>query len=177
MNIRPATSDDIPAIARLHVEGWKGAYGGIINQGYLDSLTIPEREEQWRAWFDPENAPLFIAMDSNAPAGFVSCGKLRTPPPGSSPIRPLYSAEIYALYLLPDYYRRGIGRALMREAAQALSEKRHKSLCLWVLEKNERGCAFYKALGGERCGKKDVSFGPTTAREVCFGWRDSSVLT
>src|SRR5262249_6328531 len=115
MIIRAATQDDIPAIAQLHVQGWKGAYGGIVNQSYLDSLDEKAREKQWREWFDPQNNPVQIAFDDEGnPAGFINYGRLRTPPPGSSPIRPLYSAEIFALYLLPQYYRQGIGTALMR---------------------------------------------------------------
>jgi hypothetical protein len=64
----------------------------------------------------------------------------------------------------------------MRGAAQSLAALKHKSLCLWVLEKNERAANFYKKLGGERCGKKDIEIGPTTAREICFGWRDTARL-
>ena len=43
ISIRPATTKDIPIIAGLHIEGWKGAYGGIVDQEYLDSLTIEKR--------------------------------------------------------------------------------------------------------------------------------------
>lgn len=177
VTIRPATIDDIPVIARLHVAGWAGAYGGIIDQAYLDSLDETTRAAQWRGWFDPKEAPVLMASDDQGnPAGFVGYGRLRTPPPGSSPIRPLYSGEIYALYILPAHWRQGIGTALLRAAAQGLADMRHKSLCLWVLEKNERACTFYKKAGGERCGKKDVEIGPTKVREICFGWRSTASL-
>ena len=52
---------------------------------------------------------------------------------------------------------------------------KHKSMCLWVLEKNERAVSFYKKLGGERCGKKEIEIGKSKVKEVCFGWRNAGV--
>lgn len=177
ITIHPATKSDIPVIAALHIKGWQGAYGGIVDQACLDSLSVQERQKQWEEWLDPAARPVLIARDdSGHAAGFVSFGKLQTPPPGSSPIRPLYSGEIYALYLLPDYYRQGIGTSLLRAAASGLTPLKHRSLCLWVAEKNVRAVSFYKKMGGERCGKKDVCIGSSPVREVCFGWRDTTLL-
>lgn len=177
MIVRPATADDISAIARIHVQGWRDAYGGIVDQNWLDDLGEDEQARQWREWFDPAQRPVLLALDeSGNAAGFVNYGRLRTPPPGSSPIRPLYSGEIFALYVLPQYWRQGLGTQLMREAARGLAAMKHHSLCLWVLEKNARAVAFYKTQGGERCGKKDIVIGPTTARDICFGWRSSAAL-
>jgi len=176
--IRPATENDIPALAHIHVQGLHDAYGGIVDQAYLASLNEQEQAAKWRnEWFDPGQCPVLMAVDDNGnSAGFVNYGRLRTPPPGSSPIRPLYSGEIYALYILPDYWRQGLGTQLLRAAAQGLAEKRHKSLCLWLLEKNDRAVSFYKKQGGERCGKKKIEIGSSTVREICFGWRDTANL-
>ena len=93
-----------------------------------------------------------------------------------SPIRPLYTGEIYALYILAPYWRQGLGTALMTAAAQGLAEKKHKSVCLWVLEKNARAACFYRARGGQACGRKDVQIGSSKVKELCFGWRDAGVL-
>lgn len=123
-----------------------------------------------------EDSGTSLALIEDRPAGFVSYGRLKTPPPGSSPIRPLYSAEIYGLYLLPAYYRQGLGTRLMAEAAQQLRAMKHKSLCLWVIEKNNRAVSFYKERGGERIGKHDIEIGPSRVREICFGWRDTAGL-
>lgn len=176
-SIRPATQDDIPDLARIHIQGWHGAYGGIVNSAALKTPTLDERIRQWNEWIHLEDSGALLAVSENGEAaGFASYGRLKTPPPGSSPIRPLYSGEIYGLYLLPDYYRQGIGTALLKEAARKLREMRHKSLCLWTLEKNKRSVSFYNKMGGERCGKHDIEIGSDRVREVCFGWRDTAVL-
>ncbi len=176
--IRPALESDIPVLAHIHVQGWKDAYKGIVDQDYLDSLKEEDRVKDWRNIFSNEEVSRLIAQtEDGRPAGFISFGKLKTPPPGSSPIRPLYSSEIYALYILGDYWGQGLGINLMKQAATRLRELKHPSLCLWVMEGNERAIAFYKKRGGQRCGKKQVDIGPTKGRnDLCFGWRDISVL-
>lgn len=172
LEIRDATKDDITDIATIHVAGWQGAYGGIVDQAYLDSMTIESRIEQWTNHFNAGETNAKIALVSGNVAGFVDCGSLKTPPPGTSKIRPLYSSEIYALYLKPEFFRQGVGTALIKNAAADLKEKKHQSMCLWVLKDNKRACSFYDAMGAQRIGKKMIEIGPTKAKEVCYGWRD-----
>lgn len=173
--IRPATPEDNVAIATLHIAGWQGAYGGIISQAYLDSLNLEERAARWRDILEKNETTTLIALDdAGKGAGFVSFGKLMTAPPGTSSLRPLYSSEILAIYLLPEHYRKGLGTLLMREAVNGLKEQKHNSLCLWVLEKNDRARKFYESFGGQRVGKKMITIGPDSVKEICYGWRDLS---
>lgn len=177
LEIRKATEADIPDIAEIHVAGWQGAYGGIVDQDYLDGFTVDMRIEKWQEHFDNGESQAMIAYLEGKAVGFVDYGPLRTAPAGTSKIRPLYSSEIYALYLKPDYLRQGIGTALIVEAVQALKIQKHQSMCLWVLKDNKRGCAFYDALGGQRVGKMMTEIGTTKAKEVCYAWRDLSLIT
>lgn len=176
ISIHAATVADAETLARIHVAGWRAAYAGLVPQDYLDELREVEKAADWRRYFGDEAMTALIAEREGAPAGFVGFGRLRTPPPGSSPIRPQYPAEVYALYLLPEHWRHGVGRALLREAALRLKEKRQTALCLWVMEKNVRANAFYKALGGQRIGKKQVEVGGRMLTEACYGWRDTTAL-
>ncbi|HTK85368.1 MAG TPA: GNAT family N-acetyltransferase [Patescibacteria group bacterium] len=176
-NIRQAIAGDEKNLAHLHVQGWRDAYGGLIDQSFLDSLDENDRAEKWTQWLKETHGPVLMAFDAgNKPAGFVNFGKLRTPLPGQSAIRPLYTGEIYAIYILAPYWRKGLGRALMRAAAEGLASQKHKSMCLWVLEGNERAIGFYKALGGQRCGKKEIEIAGSTRTELCFGWRNTDPL-
>ncbi len=172
VQIRVATIDDIDALAQIHVEGWQGAYGGLIDQAYINSQTVEKRTADWMGWLEQDDTHHLIAHDDDKATGFCGFGPLRTAPPGTSKIRPQYSSEIYGLYLKPEYFRKGVGTALMKEAAKNLKDLKHQSTCLWVLKDNKRGCAFYDAMGGQRIGKKIEQFGPTKAKEVCYGWRD-----
>jgi len=177
-SIRLATQDDIPAISKLHIVGWHGAYGGMVDQSYLDGLRIEDKIKSWGEIFSKNETQTLIAeTDDNKAIGFVNFGKLMTAPPGTSSIRPLYSSEILALYLLPVYFRQGIGTALMEKAVKELRGNKHRSTCLWVLEKNERAKKFYESLGGQRIGKQMIEIGPSRVKEICFGWRDISVIS
>lgn len=176
LNIRLASAADANDLAHIHVEGWRASYAGLVDQAFLDGLDKEKRAADWVKWLGEGTEALIAHDDADNPAGFISFNRLMTPPPGMSPVRPLYTSEILAIYILPDYWRQGLGKQLMRAAAARLKEKKHKSLCLWVLEKNARGNAFYKALGGQRCGKKDVTIGNQKLVDVCYGWRDTSVI-
>lgn len=176
--IRPATTADAPALAHIHIAGWRASYEGLLDAAFLDTLDEQARARDWQEWLTTGKIRALIAHDpAGQPAGFVSFGPLRTPPPGMSQIRPLYTAEIYALYLLPACWRQGLGTELMREAAVKLREDKHRSLCLWVMEGNKRAIAFYKKRGGQKCGSKAVEVGGRKLTDIAYGWRDSTTLT
>lgn len=177
LSVRPATKEDIPTLAEIHLTSKLEAESGIIDQIFLDTKTPAEYEEKWARWLNLEYSRTLIAHDDTGTAcALVSYGKLQTPPPGSSPIRPAYTSEIFALYVLPAYQRQGIGRFLLSRASAELTKNGHRSLCLWALQKNKDTCAFYTALNGQRLGKRQVEMGPSDVREVCFGWRDLTPL-
>ena len=174
--ILKATQDDIPDIAALHIGGWKAAYGGLVDQGYLDSLSVEKRTEDWQGWMAAGESDTLIAEKDGKAVGFITTGRTKTPPPGSSIIRPLYSAEIYALYLDPSVWRQGVGTALLKQAARDLKDQKHSSLCLWVLDGNGRAKGFYEKMGGQKVGSKMVEIGPSKLKEACYGWRDTAAL-
>lgn len=174
--IRIATQADIPALARIHTEGWQAAYGGLVDQAYLDSLSVEDRAEKWREWMDAGESETRIAEEDGAAAGFITYGRTKTAPPGSSTIRPTYAAEIYAIYLLPQYWQKGIGKALLCEAVRNLKTQKQTSLCLWVLDGNVRAKSFYEKMAGQRIGNKMVEIGPNRLKEICYGWRDTAQI-
>lgn len=175
-HIRPAVATDIPSIAHIHVAGWQGAYGGLVDQAYLDSLSAAQREQDWQGWLASGESTVLVAAQDDTPAGFVAFGRTKTAQPGESSIRPQYPAEIYALYLLPDLWRQGIGGELLRSAASAIIKNKMNGICLWVLDGNERAKSFYEKMGGQRVGKKMIQIGPNHLKEVCYGWRTPKML-
>lgn len=174
--IRQATEKDIPAIARIHVPAKQKSYAAAVDHDYLQAATFEEYEGVWSRYLAETDAIQYLALHDNQSVGIISFGRLRTPPPGTSKIRPLYAAEIFSLHVHPDYWRKGIGLSLMQKAAEELKKSNLKTLCLWVLEKNE-ATKFYAALGGQRIGKRMIEIGPSKVKEVCYGWRDLSLIT
>ena len=77
------------------------------------------------------------------------------------------AGEVYAIYVLKEYYGKGIGYALMKKALDALSE--YPQTAVWVLTGNERAIRFYKRCGFEFDGqKKEIELGApaTEARMI-----------
>ena len=175
-NISKASLGDASLLASIHLPSKIAAESGVVSDEHLRSLTLDGYERKWNSWLEEGSFDVFIINLDDQPAGFVTCGKLKTPPPGSSHIRPVYSAEIMAIYVHPDYWGQGCGRRLLQQAAQHLKEKKHGGMCLWALDKNKRACGFYEKMGGQRCGKQMIETGGRTVKEVCYGWRDVSVL-
>ncbi len=171
IEIRPATGDDAGIIGALHVASQKQAYEGIVDQPFLDGLSVPAFAEKWRGFIDGGTRTLLACKDA-APAGFIAYGPARTRVPGDKGVIPRFSSEVYALYVSPEYWRSGAGTALLKEMAQELDAAYKDTLMLWAIKKNTRACAFYEKLGGERVGRQDVTIGNTSVTESAFGWRN-----
>ncbi|MBL4588668.1 MAG: GNAT family N-acetyltransferase [Alphaproteobacteria bacterium] len=170
--IAPASEEEVAILAVLHVEGWHSAYAGAVDQDFLNSMSVHEREIGWEKWLSNPDINAAIAYVQDHPVGFVSYSKVETMPPGQSTIRPQYTSEILAIYILPDYWKQGVGKALMSYAAEKLKDNRQSGVCLWVLDKNKNACSFYEKMGGQRIGKHMIEIGPSKVKEVCYGWRN-----
>lgn len=169
--LKPIGEATINDLASIHVESWKAGYKGLVPDSYLDQLSVEDYKAKWQLWLK-ELAQGYVAEVDGHAVGFVSFGKIRTRLPSDKGIIPLYSGEIYALYLRPDYWRRGVGSQLLKAAFTALKEERHNGAALWVLKDNKRACAFYEAHGGQRVAKKKQEIGGRYLNESAFGWRN-----
>ena len=61
--------------------------------------------------------------------------------------------EISAIYLHPDYWRKGLGARLCLAALTELSNVGYKVVLLWVLADNTQARMFYQNLGFQESGK------------------------
>ena len=153
---RLETDDEIRGKAYVHCQAWKEAYTGLIDQSFLDNRTLEMSQERaFRAFQD--NVPTLIAKDGNNVIGFVDYGKYRWDDLQDS-------GEVYAIYLLKEYYGKGIGHDLMEHALQNLKE--YKRIAVWVLEGNERAIRFYKKFGYDFDGKKLITTLGTEVTEL-----------
>ena len=87
-----------------------------------------------------------------------------------------FDAELYAIYLLQEKQKHGVGKALTRQRASILYDKGFRSLIVWVLAYNPE-VEFYRHLGGaEVVATKQIEIGGVQLTELAFGWRRMSVL-
>jgi ribosomal protein S18 acetylase RimI-like enzyme len=86
--------------------------------------------------------PIFVAEGAAGLEDFASAGASR-----DGDAAPNRVAEVYAIYVAPAVWGRGVGRALMGAALAALSGAHFAEATLWVLEENDRARRFYEGGG------------------------------
>jgi ribosomal protein S18 acetylase RimI-like enzyme len=139
--IRSATPVDARAIATIHVEASRAAYRGIVPDEYLDSFSIDGRASTWRQNLLAADSSTWVALESDAIVGWISAGPCRDTDAGTS------AGEIWAVYVAPECWGKGVGRSLCVKAEQHLRTEGWVVVTLWVLKDNERAVRFYQSNG------------------------------
>lgn len=163
--VRPATPSDAEGIARVHIASWQVAYRGQVPDAYLDGLAaeVARRTDFWRRWISEGRVHVFVSELEGFVTGFVSCGRSDEGGPGD-PI-----GEVYAIYVHPQVWGSGTGRALFERARATLRELGFTKATLWVLGSNERARRFYEAAGWVADGAtKEEERGTFVLREVRY---------
>jgi GNAT superfamily N-acetyltransferase len=142
--IRSARREDAEGIGRVQAESRHATYRGIMSDASLAKITVEERTRWWaRAlesyddrWF------VFVVEVSDRIVGF-SC----TGPAGLGASSTIAAYDLYFLYLLPGWERRGLGRALIERTFSSLRERGIPDVQILCLRGTE-AYLFYEALGG-----------------------------
>ena len=167
VDIREANVPDAAAIARVHVNSWRATYSGVVPDDFLAQLSYAQRERTWRDTLSTPDATEFVyvaEVETSSIIGFASGGPERSGNPD-------YKGELYAIYLLEAYQRKGMGRQLAQAIAQRLVQEGLHSMLVWVLADNP-SLDFYSALGGQRVYEQEITIGGARLVEVAYGWLD-----
>ncbi|KTD24834.1 GNAT family acetyltransferase [Legionella maceachernii] len=138
-SIRAATLRDAQAIAETHIRSWQGMYKEFIPESILNNLSIEEKTLQWQELLQQGIKVLVLEVEGNV-IGFASVCRFRDSNADDS------SGEISAIYLDPNYWRKGLGTKLCVAAISALEALGYKKIFLWVLEGNTQARKFYESL-------------------------------
>ena len=127
------TPEEIEGKSLVHWQTWREAYDDLLPADFQETMTL----EKCRFFSQkyPENT--LIAMDGKKVVGFISYGNYRD--------ETIQAGEIIALYVLKDYYGKGVSKQLMHAAFVALAQ--FSEIYLWVLKDNKRAIAFYQKMG------------------------------
>lgn len=163
MLIRSATSEDALAVARVHVRSWQEAYRGLLSDDYLDRLRAEERAQRYQfGATDPSRPSTIVAAQGSAIVGFATVVPARDPDARGK-------GELCALYVDPDQWGKGIGRALIEEARLRLGKLGCRDAILWVLAGNTRAERFYVRDGWCPDGqRRTMSIWGVTVEEIRY---------
>lgn len=169
--LREASFADASAIAHVYVETWRSTYRGIIPAATLAGMSKTREAAHWRHALSRRSRhgrAFVIDGPAGGVVGFAACGRERGAVPPDI-------GEIYTIYLLPRFQRKGLGRRLMATCAEQLMADGFTATCVWVLRDNPAR-SFYQALGGTLGPSRTVTVGSISLVTVRYGWRDVRAL-
>lgn len=167
--VREADQSDVLGMAKIRVDTWRATYQGIVPDDFLRNLSYQRVAENWKRIFWENRAPgvaVFVAEDEQKDiVGVAICGPEQSHDP-------VYQAEIYVLYVLPQYQNQGIGRELVAACVQHLIQQlKAETMLIWVIAENPYR-KFYETLGGKKVKEKAQEIGGRMILEVGYGWKE-----
>lgn len=137
---RMETDAEIKGKAYVHWRGWHDAYPGLVSAEYLEKLTLDKCEQMAFQWRDN----LLVAKDGARVVGFAGYGEAD---PGTG--------ELFALYVLKEYWGTGVAKRLLDAALLKLAA--YPQIGLWMVKGNARALRFYEKSGFHLTGEEKMT--------------------
>lgn len=138
--VTPAAPEDLAGITAVTMKAWQAAFHGILPDVFLAGLTFDDQLQRHLDLFAGSGVIYHVARAAGEIVGFSSGGPNRSPACD-------VTNELYGLYLLPHWQRRGIGRRLLLAVAMQLQAPGRQDLLAWVLSHSPHR-HFYPHCGG-----------------------------
>ena len=156
ITITPVTAENAEIAGRIIYDAWGETYRGLMPDDVLDGRSLERCVGRAR-----ENCGNYrLAFADGEAAGTVA-----VLPQAREFCTHADSGEIVALYVLKRFQRQGVGKALVKAAADALGRDK---ITLFVLKGNDNAAGFYKAMGFEFTGKELCENGMTDLEMIYF---------
>jgi len=153
INIRPWNKDDLEVIRYILWETWKDSYSSFIPvDDLLDYFNENCSSKKLTEQYSDANIIGFVAEYDDIVAG---CEKTFY----SEKENRLY---VQQLYILSVYQNLGLGRKLLRSAAERAKTMGLDKIWIGVMVKNESAIAWYKKFGYEVVENAPFTMGKTT---------------
>lgn len=133
---------DAARLGALHSAGWRAAYAGIATQVFLDAFSPGARAAFFQRILPVTANEHYLIRVDGEDVGMMALGRSDDVDAGGRPC-----GELFALYLLPAWWGRGIGAQAMRFALNRLGALGYGDTLLEVVSENERAIRFYRRFG------------------------------
>jgi L-amino acid N-acyltransferase YncA len=172
VRIRPGTPEDIEEISRVYAEAWRSTYEDIAPEPFVKGMTAGAAAQIFRDSLQPNEFSYFFHVavgPSGRLVGFCDGGKERSHPENGL-------GELYAIYILKEFQKQGVGRELFDGAVESLLLSGMKSMVVWVLSESPYR-KFYESLEGQlEPGTKSLEAGGHKINLVSYRWNDLNRL-
>lgn len=140
VTFRRAEAEDAGLISHIYATSWRKAYCGLIAQDYLSRLP----DEYWvpsiNAWLSSGRLSGLMIYVGKQPVGCCIYGRGRDEDHSDW-------GEIVSLYLLPEFFRQGLGSQLLEECLDLMRREGYTRFYLWAIKGNVSADAFYTKHG------------------------------
>ncbi len=168
VDIRPVRNEDIPDVARVHVESWQRSFEGLVPQQFLDLMSVEERTERYR---NREcNGRYAMLVAEHPVAGIVGFADFGTPV-----LNVEADSQVFSFYFLPEFQGKGLGERLFRRCSAIMAREGSSSICLDSLEVSPYR-RFYEKMGASIVGRDSHRLGDEDFATVIYGWKDIGAL-
>ncbi len=168
MVIRLSRKADAQSMAQVYVQTWQDTYTGLVPIDYLFGMSPRQLERGFLNEMQSKRAFSYVAEDTGGVIGFISGGYARQSDD-------IYNGEIYALYVLKNYQRQGVGKNLVSGLAEGLNRCGVYSMLVWVLEHNPYR-RFYEKINGMYLRRQRMPFAGEVLDTVAYGWIDTRLI-
>jgi GNAT superfamily N-acetyltransferase len=165
VSFREATVADCAAVAKVHVQSWRESFAGIVPRNFLDKMSVEKRAKAFEQGFSVDAYKMYVAeVPERGICGFADFGEPREQIDA-------YEGELYAIYLLPEFQRKGIGERLFNQGVDFFAGSGKGSMYLLALEVSPYR-AFYEKMGGRIVGRKRIEIEDVLYDEMVYGWEN-----
>ena len=168
MVIRPSQRTDAHAMSRIYVKTWRDTYLSVIPFGYLFGMSESRQEQAFLNELSSRQTISFVAEDAGRVVGFITGGDERNKDD-------IYRGEIYTLYVLKHFQRRGIGGRLVSALATRLNRNGIYSMLVRVLKLNPYR-RFYQKINGTYLKTERLPFAGEVMDVEAYGWLDTGLI-
>lgn len=145
--VRPLRESDAPNLRAVALEAWRYTYRNIFDQQFIENFVNRNyASERILSLFPRIHAGTLdfnVAEDDSKIVGFCNIGI-----DGGV-------AELYRIYLLPEYIGQGLGSRLLERGEEFLREQDINTYSCFVHKDNEIGKRFYVRSGFQHIPEKD----------------------
>ena len=176
MDIREATTDDVPTIRSLAREAWTEAYADSVPESVIeDAVSEWYAEETMNRIIGDDEQVCLVAVDEEEIVGFshgaTDDGERSDASRTSEDERSESSGskgDVLRLYVAPDRWHEGIGTTLLEAMEERLTELGAETMQAMVLADNEMGNAFYEERGFEKTDEAETQLDGDTRKENVY---------
>lgn len=135
--VRRAVMEDAKSLANILVESWRSSYSDIIPEDKIIKFLDKQRRQQQFERFIEDGEIVLIGIYEGIPCGLVFANK-------DNDEQLVDCGTIYSIYLLEEYWGKGLAIKLMDVVTSILKDEGCKQISLWVYEANMRARRFYE---------------------------------